>query len=145
MTVEDKDAAPSRDGGDPAAPDHAPADDGKKYWLDDPKNVDKIWYGLIGICVLLFFADFLYEKHPYFAPEELPNFYGFYGFVGCVFLVLTAAQLRKILMRPENYYEKKDAVFEKKNFGNTGGDADAPDTPITGHIHYEAAKKGEGH
>ena len=35
------------------------------------------------------------------------NFYGFYGFIGCVFLVLAAAQLRKVLMRDEDYYERK--------------------------------------
>lgn len=114
-------------------------------WLDEKKNVDLIWFGLIAICVLLFFADFLVEKHPYFDIENVPNFYGFYGFVGCVFLVLAAAQLRKILMRPENYYEKKDATGEAKAFGDTGGDAHAADTPITGHVHYEAEKAGGDH
>ncbi|MEO1250878.1 MAG: hypothetical protein AAFW81_00870 [Pseudomonadota bacterium] len=124
----------------------APADYKERpRWLDEKKNVDLIWYGLIGICLLIGAADFLIEKHPYFDIENVPNFYGIYGFIGCVFLVLAAAQLRKILMRPENYYEKKDAIIEKKNFGDTGGDADAPNAPITGHIHYEAAKKGEGH
>lgn len=116
----------------------------KSYWLEKPGSVQKIWYGLIGVCVLLFVADFFVEKHPYFDLEKLPNFYGFYGFIGCVVLVLAAAQLRHILMKPENYYEKRDARYEKKNFGGTSGEADAADTPITGHDHYEQAKKG-GH
>lgn len=142
MSAEDKQpTATTEDGAD----HHAPVDDGKTYWLEKPGSVDKIWYGLIGVCVLLFIADFFYEKHPYFPIENVPNFYGLYGFVGCVFLVLAAAQLRKILMRPENYYEKKDAAYEDGNFGDTSGDADAPDTPFEGHPHYEAEKAGDGH
>ena len=102
---------------------HSPPPGEKKRWLDDPKNVDKIWYGLIIVCVALFFADFAYKKHPYFeSMENLPNFYGFYGFVGCVFLVLAAAQLRKVLMRDEDYYEKHDATQEKKNLGSSSAD-----------------------
>ncbi len=130
----------------PSSDPQAPADyQERPRWLDEKKNVELIWRGLIVICVALFVADFFFEKHPYFAIENIPNFYGIYGFIGCVFLVLAAAQLRKILMRPENYYEKKDADYEEMNFGDTGGEAGAEDTPITGHIHYEAAKKGEEH
>lgn len=88
-----------------------PNADEKKRWLDDPKNVDKIWYGLIAICVLLFVADFFVVKHPYFKIETLPNFWGFYGFISCVVLVRAAAQLRRVLMREEDYYEKIDAEF----------------------------------
>lgn len=86
---------------------HGPRPGEKKYWLDNPKNVDLIWYALAGACFLLFVADFFVEKHPHFPIEEWVNFYGFYGFIGCVFLVLAAAQLRKVLMRDEDYYERK--------------------------------------
>ena len=37
--------------------------------------------------------------------EEWFNFYGFYGFIGCVFLVLMAKELRKLVMRDEDYYD----------------------------------------
>lgn len=97
--------------------DHPKNPDEKPGWADKPKNVQRIWYGLIAICVLLFFADFFVEKHPYFDIENVPNFYGFYGFVGCVVLVLAAAQMRKVIMRDEDYYEKKDAEYERRNFG----------------------------
>jgi hypothetical protein len=33
------------------------------------------------------------------------GFYGAYGFIGSVFLVLVAKQLRKLLKRPEGYYD----------------------------------------
>ncbi len=85
---------------------HDAPTDGKSYWLDDKKNIDKIWYGMIAICAALTVADFFVGKHPYFSIEKIPNFYGIYGFVACVFLVLAAAQLRKVLMRDEDYYQR---------------------------------------
>jgi uncharacterized membrane protein len=75
------------------------------YWLDQPKNVTVIVWILVAVCVLLFFADAFYHKHPYFEIEELFGFYGFYGFFVCVALVLIAKSLRSILMRSEDYYD----------------------------------------
>lgn len=83
------------------------ADSGRKYWLDDPKNVDKIYWGVILVCAALFLADALYEKHPQFAIEKVFGFYGLYGFVACVGLVLAAKELRRWLMRDEDYYENE--------------------------------------
>lgn len=78
----------------------------KTYWLDDRKNVDKIWYALIGICALTVIADFFYHKHVEYAVEDfIPGMYGWYGLGGCVFLVLSAKILRKIVMRREDYYD----------------------------------------
>jgi asparagine N-glycosylation enzyme membrane subunit Stt3 len=82
--------------------------DGKKYWLDEKKNVDKIWYALLVLCALLFLGDALYHKHTHFAVEGWFGFYGLYGFIACVALVLAARVLRVILMRPEDYYDKAD-------------------------------------
>jgi hypothetical protein len=89
--------------------------DKKKYWLDDKKNVDKIWWGVVVVTVLLCLADFLYHKHSAFAPgstaakvDEFWTFYGVYGFVACVGLVLAAKIVRKLLMRSENYYGASD-------------------------------------
>ena len=80
----------------------------KSYWLDQPRNVTKLVWGLIAICVGLFFADGFYEKHGEVALEFLFGFYGIYGFVGCVALVLAARWLRTVVMRPEDYYESDD-------------------------------------
>ena len=76
----------------------------KRYWLDDKNNVNKVWYSLIIICVITVICDFFYHKHVEFAVEDIiPGMYGWYGFLGCVFLVLAAKGLRKLLMRSETY------------------------------------------
>ena len=78
----------------------------RKYWLDDPRNVDKIVYGLYAICALVGLLDlFPYKHHLHFDFEYWPGFYSIYGFVACFGLVLAAKQLRKIVMRDEDYYD----------------------------------------
>ena len=81
--------------------------DTKNYWLDNKKNVDKIWYSLVSICVISVLADFFYHKHATHPVEDLIiGMHGWYSFIVCVFLVLCAKLLRKILMRSEDYYDE---------------------------------------
>jgi len=77
-----------------------------KHWLDSPKNVDRIWYWLLGLCVLLLLTDALYHKHTHFWFENWFGFYGLYGFVVFFLVVLAGKQLRKLLMRGEDYYDR---------------------------------------
>lgn len=79
--------------------------DEKRYWLDDLRNVDKIVYALYAICGFLLVIDPFIHKHGPFAIEHWFGFYGIFGFVACVALVLAAKQMRRILMRPEDYYD----------------------------------------
>ena len=79
--------------------------DEKKYWLDDPRNVTKVYYGLGFVCIVAALADLFYHKHVHFWWEKLFNFYGFFGFVCCFLLVLAAKELRKVVMRDEDYYD----------------------------------------
>lgn len=88
--------------------DRKPATSAKSYWLDQPRNITLIVWALVMICVLLFFADGFYDKHPHFEIEGLFGFYGLFGFTVYVALVLTAKWLRNFLMRPEDYYERND-------------------------------------
>jgi hypothetical protein len=90
--------------------------DEQPRWLDDPGNVRKVYRGLWGGCLLLLVAGEIAlrwahhraqeagEAHHGFAFESWPGFYAFFGFVACVCLVLAAKELRKLLMRPEDYY-----------------------------------------
>jgi predicted dienelactone hydrolase len=75
-------------------------------WFE--KNVGGIVRGLVVICVLLLVADLVFHfvghKHVHFDWEAWPGLYAAAGFVSYVGLVLTAKQLRKLLMRPEDHY-----------------------------------------
>lgn len=75
-------------------------------FLDRARNVDRIYYLLLAVCLLLIPADLVYEKHAHFGFEGWFGFYGFFGFVVFVFVVLVGAQLRRILMRGEDYYDR---------------------------------------
>ncbi|MDP6876142.1 MAG: hypothetical protein QF521_21670 [Alphaproteobacteria bacterium] len=87
--------------------DHAPEKDGgKRYWLDDMANVRKIFWALVIVCVLLFLSDAFYHKHVHFEFENWFGFFGLFGFCVSFALVLTARELRKILMRDEDYYDR---------------------------------------
>jgi len=76
-------------------------------WVDKPGSANKIFWGLAIFCSLLFFADFLYEKHGYFDIEHFPGFYGIYGFVMFTALIFAAKTLRFFIKRPEDYYGDK--------------------------------------
>lgn len=76
----------------------------KKYWLDNPRNVDKIFYGLVVVCAVLLLSDFVYHKHTTFGFEGWFGFFAWYGFICCVALVLLAKQMRKVVKRNEDYY-----------------------------------------
>ena len=84
-------------------------------WLDDFENVRKVYRALWGVCLLLVGGEVLLrwahrraaqagELHHGFAFESWPGFYALFGFIACVALVLSAKELRKLLMRPEDYY-----------------------------------------
>ena len=77
----------------------------RSYWLDQPRNVDKIIYTLVGLCVLLLIAEFFYRKDPHFGFEAWFGFYGWYGFIMCVALVLGAKWMRIVLKRDEDHYD----------------------------------------
>lgn len=75
-----------------------------KRWLDNKKNIDLMFYALCVTCVLLVLADLGYHKHGHFDFEQLPGFHFFYGFGVFAFVVFVGTNLRKVLMRDEDYY-----------------------------------------
>jgi hypothetical protein len=80
--------------------------DDRRRGLDDPRTVTRIVRGLAVLCALLFLADLFYDKHPHFEMEGWFGFYPVYGFLGSVALVLSAKELRKLLRRDEDHYER---------------------------------------
>lgn len=80
---------------------------GKKHVFDNPKNIKHVIHALYAACLLAFLTDFIVHRHVDHPWESLFGFFGIYGFVACVILVLVAKQLRKLLMRGEDYYDDK--------------------------------------
>ena len=78
----------------------------RSYWLDKPTNVTRLVRSLYVVCGLLLAIDVFVPKHGSFAIEHYFGFYGVFGFIACVVLVLVAKQLRRVLMRPEDYYDR---------------------------------------
>ena len=77
----------------------------KKYWLDQPNNVNKIVYTLYAICAALLLADFIYHKHAHFDFEHWFGFYAWFGFIAYISIVMSAKLIRKLINRKENYYD----------------------------------------
>ena len=75
-------------------------------WVE--RHVGLIVKITVAVCVLLLVADvvfhFVGHKHVHFAIEAWPAFYAVVGFISYVGLVLTAKQLRKLVMRPLDFY-----------------------------------------
>ena len=77
----------------------------KTYLFDHPRNVRRVVFGLVGVCVILAGLDLVLHRHVYHPWEEMIGFYAVYGFVACVLLVLLAKEMRKVLIRKEDYYD----------------------------------------
>lgn len=82
----------------------------KQHLFDDPKNVRRLILGLFVTCGVILALDLFIHRHlsfeeGVFGAEGWFGFYGVYGFVACVFLVLIAKEMRKVLMRSEDYYD----------------------------------------
>ena len=87
------------------APHDKPTPGEKRYLFDNPRNVWRLVYLLIAACALVFGLDFVVHRHIDHPWEELPAFYAIYGFIACTLLVLIAKEMRKLLMRKEDYYD----------------------------------------
>lgn len=79
--------------------------DEKTYLFDNPRNVSRLLSGFYIICGVLLLVDFIVHRHIAHPWEGIPGFYAIYGFVACVVLVLIAKEMRKVLMRKEDYYD----------------------------------------
>lgn len=80
--------------------------DRDRRWLDEPANVTKVYRAVWIVCGLLLVAEPFVHKHGELAFEDWFGFHGWFGFVACVALVLAAKLMRKVVMRPEDYYDR---------------------------------------
>jgi len=77
----------------------------KTFLFDNPRNVTYLIRGLYIICALLFIADFIVHRHTVHPWEDFLGFYAIYGLLACVILVLISTEIRKVVMRKEDYYD----------------------------------------
>jgi len=59
---------------------------------------------LVVLCLASALADFIYEKHGYFAFEHLPGFHGLFALAATAILALAAFAVRALLTRSPGYY-----------------------------------------
>jgi hypothetical protein len=78
-------------------------------WSELSSTVRWIIRILVAVCTASVLADLLYHKHGHYGIEETFGFHAWYGFVCCFSLVVVARELRKVLMRPEDYYDPDDS------------------------------------
>ena len=90
-------------------------------WADSPKFVKRLIWAVFIICGALLVIDPFVPKHEgytfkyeVFEIERWWGFYGIYGFIGCVFLVLAAKEMRRIIMKPERYYEELEGIDDPR-------------------------------
>lgn len=88
--------------------------DDKTWFLDDPKNVKRLLWVFYAICAGLLITDLFFHRHVTHPWERLFGFYSFYGLGACVALVLIAKQMRKVVMRDEDYYEPESETEEDR-------------------------------
>ena len=88
---------------------HVGASDDRQHVWDNPKNVKLLFRVFYALCIVLVvldpLLDLVIDRHRGHAWESLIAFYPFYGVLGIVVLVLIAKLMRRILMRPEDYYD----------------------------------------
>ncbi|MDX1734255.1 MAG: hypothetical protein R3228_07805 [Halioglobus sp.] len=82
--------------------------DEKRYLFDQPRNVQRVLWTLYTCATVLLLLELVVHRHTEHPWEWLPGFYPAYGFIGCVVLVVAAKWLRRIIIRPEDYYQRGD-------------------------------------
>jgi len=82
--------------------------DDKTHWLDQPRNVKRLWRGFLVVLVLTVLAQLVVTLHPHFAVEGVFGFAAWYGFGTCVLMIVFAKLLSLWLKRPDSYYGRGD-------------------------------------
>ena len=80
----------------------------RRHWLDEPRNVKRLWRGFLAVLALTVAAEFAVALHPAFAVEALFGFHAAYGFLACAAMIVGAKVLGFFLKRPDTYYEADD-------------------------------------
>lgn len=75
-----------------------------------PDNMQRALRGLVGLCAALGLADFIIHRHAYFDLEATPLFFAILGAVSMVMIAVLSLLMRRLITRPEGYYEGPTAT-----------------------------------
>jgi hypothetical protein len=89
-----------------------------QHLFDNPANIKLVVRGLVFSCIFLVGLDFIVHRHTMHPLEEIYAFYAIYGFSACVLLVLLAKEMRKLLMRDEQYYGDETDETQQEDASN---------------------------
>lgn len=79
-----------------------------EHWLDDQRNVKKLWRGFLAVLALTVIAGFFVDLHPHFEIESWFAFNAAYGFITCLLMIVGAKALGLILKKPDTYYAQDE-------------------------------------
>ncbi len=82
--------------------------DDKPHWLDQPRNVKRLWRGFLLVLALTVLAELLVPLHPNFEIESIFGFNAWFGFGVCAAMIVGAKALALLLKRHDSYYGKHD-------------------------------------
>ena len=80
----------------------------RNHWLDEPRNVRRLWRGFLMLLAVTVVAEFFITLHPHFEVESLPAFHALFGFLACAAMIFVAKVLGILLKRPDTYYGADD-------------------------------------
>ncbi len=73
-------------------------------WLDQPRNVDRLFWLLVIACGLTLVANQVLHPHGHLEYEEVFGFHAGFGFLAYLTIVGGAVLLRRVVKRGEDYY-----------------------------------------
>lgn len=78
------------------------------HWLDEPRNVKRLWWAFLVVLALTVLAELLVHLHPHFEIESMFGFHAWFGFLACAAMIVVAKALAVVLKRPDTYYGPRD-------------------------------------
>lgn len=79
-----------------------------RHWLDEPRNVRRLWRGFLGVLALTVLVELGVALHPHFDVESLFGFHAWFGLAACAAMIVVAKGLALWLKRPDTYYDEHD-------------------------------------
>ena len=80
----------------------------KSHWLDNPRNIKKLWRAFLALLALTVIAGLFVDLHPHFGIESWFAFNAAYGFITCLLMIIGAKGMGFLLKRHEHYYAQDD-------------------------------------